>query len=245
MVRPAIALALAALLSPSLALGQSCLAPLHDARRLVLVTTDGMDATPATMQWFERASVEDSWRPLGPAEPAVVGRSGIAWAQTYRKFARSGEPIKVEGDKRAPAGIYSITNSFGTVPSERPGHIPVTDDTICVDDPSSAAYNTVTSRASVGPKFHVENMSRALPMYRRGLMVDYPTDIAAKAGSCIFIHVWRAPTRGTAGCVAMPEERLVALQDLVEGGGAVLAIVPRHALGRFSGCLPQTSGAKR
>jgi hypothetical protein len=43
----------------------------------------------------------------------------------------------------------------------------------------------------------------------------------------------------------MPEERLVALQDFVEGGGAVLAIVPRHALGRFSGCLPQTSGVKR
>ena len=143
-----------------------------------------------------------------------------------------GEPIKVEGDKRAPAGVYPIGGTFGTVPSSRPGHIQVTDDTVCVDDPDSPAYNTITSRAVVGPKVHAENMSKALPMYRRGLLVDYPTDVAAKAGSCIFIHVWRSPTRGTGGCVSMPEERVMALQDFAEGGGAVLAIMPRHALGR-------------
>jgi hypothetical protein len=57
-------------------------------------------------------------------------------------------------------------------------------------------------------------MGKILPMYRRGLLVDYPTNIAARAGSCIFIHVWRAPDRGTGGCVSMPEARLEALQDL-------------------------------
>ncbi len=82
-------------------------------------------------------------------------------------------------------------------------------------------------------------MSRVLPMYRRGLLVDYPTDARRQAGSCIFIHVWRSPTTGTAGCVAVPEPRVEALQDFAEGG-AVLAILPRGALDRLKGCLPQS-----
>lgn len=247
MHRRAFALMLTALCvqGSSAALGQTCPAVLNDARRLVLVTTETMDVTSATMQWFERASTKDQWRSLGAAEPALVGRSGVAWAHTFRRYARPGEPIKVEGDKRAPVGIFPIGGTFGTISSPRPGHIQVTDDTVCVDDPASPAYNTITTRALVGPKIHVENMAKALPMYRRGLLVDYPTDIAAKAGSCIFIHVWRSPTRGTAGCVSMPEERLMALQDLVDTGSAVLAIMPRQALGRFSGCLPQPMAAKR
>ena len=60
----------------------------------------------------------------------------------------------------------------------------------------------------------------------------------AQAGSCIFIHVWRSPTTGTAGCVAMPEPRVEALQDFA-AGGAVLAILPRGALDRLAGCLPK------
>ena len=80
-------------------------------------------------------------------------------------------------------------------------------------------------------------MSRVLPMYRRGLLVDYPTDAKRRAGSCIFIHVWRSPTTGTAGCVAVPEPRVEALQAFAEGGAA-LAILPHAALGRLRGCLP-------
>jgi L,D-peptidoglycan transpeptidase YkuD (ErfK/YbiS/YcfS/YnhG family) len=241
----AIAFVLAALLSPSMAFGQACPAVLNEAKRLVLVTTENMDATPATMQRFERASTSQRWRAAGPAEPALVGRAGSAWAPAFRHLARAGEPIKAEGDKRAPAGVYPIGGSFGIVPSSRPGHLQVTDDTVCVDDLDSPAYNTITSRALVGPKVHAENMGKVLPMYRRGLLVNYPTDVAAKAGSCIFIHVWRSPTKGTGGCVSLPEARLEALQDFVEGGGAVLAIIPRPALGRLGTCLPQAIAMKR
>jgi L,D-peptidoglycan transpeptidase YkuD (ErfK/YbiS/YcfS/YnhG family) len=240
-----IAVGLAALLSPAAALAQTCPAVLSEARRLVLVTTETMNATPATAQLFERASANGPWRALGAPEPSLVGRSGVAWAPMFRHLARAGEPIKIEGDKRAPAGVYAIGGTFGTVPSARPGHITVTANTVCVDDPSSPAYNTITSRDVIGPKVHAEKMGTALPMYRHGLLVDYPTDVAAKAGSCIFIHVWRSPTRGTAGCVAFPEERVLALQDFAAGGGAVLAIVPRLALGRLRGCLPQMMTTRR
>ena len=241
----AIAIVIAALLSPSMAYGQTCPVALVNAKRLVLIMTDTMESTPATAQLFERASVKDRWRAVAGPEPALIGRAGMGWAHSFRHLAKGREPIKIEGDKRAPAGVYRIGKTFGTIASTRPGHTPITDDTICVDDPDHPAYNTITSRALVGPKVHAENMGKALPMYRHGLLVDYPTDMAAKAGSCIFVHVWRSPTRGTAGCVALPEERVLALQDFTAGGGAALAILPRFALSRLGGCLPQAAAAMK
>ncbi len=235
---------LAALMAPLPALAQSCPAPLQNAKRLVLVTADSMSSVAATMQLFERASPKDGWRAVSAAEPALLGRGGMGWSHFYRSLRRGNEPIKVEGDKRAPAGIYPIGRTFGTVRSSRPGHLQVTQDTVCVHDLRSPAYNTITSRARIGPRVGVENMSRALPMYRRGLLVDYPTDAKARAGSCIFIHVWKSPTVGTAGCVSLPEARVVALQDFA-APGAALAILPRGALARFGGCLPATATSQR
>ena len=235
-----VALALAAVpIASTPVLAQTCPAPLAAATRLVLVTSKTMDATAALMQLFERATPKDSWFAVGDAEPALVGRAGMAWSHFYRNLRRGNEPVKVEGDKRAPAGVYPIGRSFGTVPSSRSGHLQITKDMVCVDDVSSPAYNTITSRAQVGPKVKAENMSRALPMYRRGLLVDYPTNAKARAGSCIFIHVWKSPTVGTAGCVSLPEARVEALQEF-SAPGAVLAILPRAALDRLAGCVPAT-----
>ena len=75
-----------------------------------------------------------------------------------------------------------------------------------------------------------------MPEYRRGLLVNYPTDRAARAGSCIFIHVRRPDAKGTAGCVALPEPQLEALQDFAEGG-AVLAVLPRAGARAVQGVL--------
>ena len=172
---------------------QSCPAPLADAKRLVLVTAPSMNDMAATMRLYERASANAAWRALGATEPVTIGRAGMGWSQFFTRLARRDEPLKVEGDKRAPAGLFPIGRSFGILASSRPDYLHVTSDTICVNDVSSPAYNTIASRARVGPAVRAENMSRVLPMYRRGLLVDYPTDAKKQAGSCIFIHVWRSP----------------------------------------------------
>jgi L,D-peptidoglycan transpeptidase YkuD (ErfK/YbiS/YcfS/YnhG family) len=161
----------------------------------------------------------------------------MAWSRFFKQLARAGEPIKVDGDHRAPAGVFAIGRSFGTLASSRPDYLHVNADTICVDDPSSKAYNTIASRARLGAKVHAENMSR-VSLYRRGLLVDYPTDARNKAGSCIFIHVWRSPASGTGGCVAVPEPRVEALQDFA-ADGAVLAILPSGALDGLAGCVSE------
>jgi len=221
---------------PVAAFAQSCPPPLASATRLVLVTADGMTTPSARMQRFERAVFGAAWQPAGGPQSALIGRGGMAWAQSFRSLAKPGEPIKVDGDKRAPAGIYRIGNSFGFGASSRPGYLRVQTGTVCVDDAASPAYNTISSRAKVGASVHGENMWR-VAAYRHGLLVDYPTDRRARAGSCIFIHIRMPGATGTAGCVAVPEPDVIALQGFAEPG-AVLAILPEAARGRLAGCLP-------
>jgi L,D-peptidoglycan transpeptidase YkuD (ErfK/YbiS/YcfS/YnhG family) len=229
-------LAFVMLIAPQMALAQSCPAPLAEARRLVLVVVDKMTSTTATLQNFERASPGEPWTKAGGPASALIGHRGVAWAPSFRDFARAGEPIKTEGNKRNPAGIFAIGRSFGFAASRQPGYLRIVEGTTCVDDASSPAYNTITTRAKVGWQVHGENMWR-VPEYRRGLLIDYPTDAKARAGSCIFIHLRLPGKTGTAGCVALSEKQLIDLQNFVQGG-AVLAVLPKDALDRFKGCLP-------
>jgi L,D-peptidoglycan transpeptidase YkuD (ErfK/YbiS/YcfS/YnhG family) len=230
-------MAILLLLAPQVALAQSCPPPLAAAQRLVLVAADTMTSTTASVQRFTRASADTPWLAAGGAATALIGHKGVGWSHAFRSFARAGEPVKVEGDKRAPAGFYTIGRSFGFAASPRPGYMRVAEGMTCVDDLASPAYNTITSRAKAGWQVHGENMWR-VPEYRLGLLVDYPSDRKARAGSCIFIHLQLPGKTGTSGCVALPEAEVEALQDFAQSG-AVLAILPRQAFERFKGCLPE------
>jgi L,D-peptidoglycan transpeptidase YkuD (ErfK/YbiS/YcfS/YnhG family) len=229
-------LAAAALCVPLSAQAQSCPPPLAAATKLVLVIADKVVSTTGHLQRFERTSVGAPWRAVGGPQTALLGYKGVAWAHGFREFARDHEPIKVDGDRRVPAGAFKIGNSFGFAASARPGYLHIVDGTVCVDDARSPAYNTITTRAKLGWRVHGENMWR-IPEYETGLLVDYPTNAEARAGSCIFIHRWIKGATGTHGCVALPEAGIASLQDFAQGG-AVLAVLPRQALPRFKGCLP-------
>jgi L,D-peptidoglycan transpeptidase YkuD (ErfK/YbiS/YcfS/YnhG family) len=230
-------LAVILLIAPNVAQAQSCPEPLASARRLVLVVADSMTSTTASLQRFERDAPASPWRAVGGPVSALIGHKGVAWAYSFRQFARAGEPVKAEGDKRNPAGFFAIGRSFGFAASHRLGYLRILAGTVCVDDPRSPAYNTVTSRTKVGWRVHGENMRR-VPQYRHGLLVDYPTDRQMRAGSCIFIHLRLPGATGTSGCVALGEPQLTALQNFAQDG-AVLAVLPRQALDRFKGCLPR------
>jgi L,D-peptidoglycan transpeptidase YkuD (ErfK/YbiS/YcfS/YnhG family) len=236
MLRPALALTVI-LISPVSASAQSCPAPLAGANRLVLVTAPDMASTTATLQRFVRVNAQAPWKPDGGPVTALIGRNGMGWAHAFRDYAKDGEPMKVEGDKKAPAGFYRIGRPFGLQPARLKGYLRLAEGTVCVDDARSRAYNTITTRAAIGARVHGENMWR-VPDYVRGLVVDYPTDARDRAGSCVFIHAWLPGKTGTAGCVAVRTPAVMKLQDFAQGG-AVLAVLPKQALDRFKGCLPE------
>ncbi len=219
------------------AAAEQCPPVLASANRLVLVTAPGMNRERVTMRTYQRASVASAWQTVGGGRSMVIGRAGMGWGYTFRRVAKRGEPLKREGDKRTPAGIFAVGKSFGFKPSSRPGHLVLRrGETVCVDDVRSPAYNTIQKRSVIGAKVSAENMG-AIKLYRHGLFVDYPSNARARAGSCIFIHLLPKSGRGTLGCLALPEKDLLALQKFTVPGAA-LAVLPEHALSRFADCLP-------
>ncbi|MBF6025023.1 L,D-transpeptidase family protein [Lysobacter niastensis] len=189
-----------------------------DARQLVLVTTDGWDATTGRMRRFERDG--DAWREVGSAAPVSVGRNGSAWG-TGLHPSQGSEPQKREGDGRAPAGVFAIGTAFGyagnadtTMPYEA-----MTAADYCIDVNASPLYNRIVDAGDVGQaavEGSTEPMRRDLhaggdQRYRLGFVIEHNPLNQPGGGSCIFAHLWKAPGEPTAGCTAMADPAMEQL----------------------------------
>jgi len=232
--------------SSSQAIATYCPRPLHRATRLIIVTVPEMNSVKATLHTFERGTPADAvWQRSGPPEEAVVGSAGIGWSDNYSYLAKKDEAIKREGDRRTPAGIFRVAGPFGFEPSRVPGYTRLSQgNSFCVEDPTSSLYGKFVDKRIAKLVKSSEDMS-ASPSLKRGLIVDYPARRGAKAGSCIFVHVWDGQASGTDARIAMPEDRLTVLQKWTSGGFTAIAIVSEAAAARFKGCLPLNSATSK
>ena len=194
----------------SMRINSSLSESLIKSRQLILVTTDGWDAVGGEMKRYERDTINDQWKAVGEKIPIVVGRNGMAWGKGLHGDAIGDGPVKKEGDGRAPAGIFSLGSAFGYAPREQAGEVKLpyvraVTTLECVDDPQSAHYNKVIDRAGVeNPDWKSsERMRRDDDLYRWGVVVDHNEKGEPGCGSCIFLHIWEARGKGTAGCTAM------------------------------------------
>lgn len=192
---------------------------LRYARQLIVVTSDDWDAVEARLQRFERNEATASWRALGPAIDVVVGRGGMGWGIGLHGTHSANEPVKHEGDGRAPAGVFFLNTVFGyaTAAEARIAAFPyreVTSSTFAVEDGSSRYYNRLVDTERIGDKDWKgsETMLRPDNLYQWGVVVEHNWQASPGAGSCIFLHIWRGPDHGTAGCTAMP---LDDMEDIV------------------------------
>jgi D-alanyl-D-alanine dipeptidase len=154
------------------------------------------------------------------------------------------EPLKKEGDGRAPAGIFRLTTAFGFASRLGPhASLPFTQITPaveCVDDQNSRFYNRIVKRTNVAVDWKSsEQMSAYGAQYKWGIVVDYNSAPSiAGAGSCIFLHVWSGAGHGTAGCTAMPETNITKLIDwLSPQKHPVLVQMPRTAFSRYGAAM--------
>ena len=123
---------------------------------------------------------------------------------------------KGEGDGRAPAGVFALTRVFGKA-SAPPSGLPsakIGAGAVCIDDVTHPAYNHIVDAATTAPAWKsAEQMVRKDALYDVVVVVDFnnaegTTPATPKAGSCVFLHVWRAADKGTAGCTAMARNNL-------------------------------------
>jgi D-alanyl-D-alanine dipeptidase len=230
---------------------------LAGARQLLVVTTPAPDAIDGRLQRYERGRADQTWRAVGDAVPIVVGKSGLAWGSGLIPASAPGL-VKKEGDGRSPEGVFALGTSFGYAAAALRGaklaYLPLDANTECVDDPASQHYNRVVGRNTVAPDWNSsERMRNMGESYRWGIVVDH-NNIAAPAtdpkpvaggGSCIFLHVWKGPGKGTAGCTAMAQPDIESLLTWLDPDRHPLLVqltAANYARLRSAWQLPQVAG---
>ena len=205
----------------TLGLTAQAASPLDDARQLVVVTTDGWDADHGELRTFAR-DAHGHWQPVAEAAPVVVGRNGAGWGVGLHDAPASdlaaGDPVKREGDGRAPAGVFAIGTAFGyaTAAATALPYAAMDAGDYCIDVSGSPLYNQIVDSRDVGAEAtagSTEPMRRDLhadgdQRYRLGFVIAHNADATPMAGSCIFAHLWKAPSVATAGCTAMAPDTM-------------------------------------
>ncbi|WP_210401713.1 hypothetical protein [Lacimicrobium sp. SS2-24] len=185
-------------------------------QQLVVVTTEDWDGIQGQMQTYVRS--DNGWRKGSLHTAVTIGRTGSAWGIGLHP-QQPGQQKK-EGDGKAPAGIFALTQGFGY---EALGGLQIPYQQMqrshyCMDVNESVYYNQIVDASRVGEEAvegSSEGMRRDLhygdELYRQGVFVAHNPENIAGAGSCIFLHLWRAEDKPTAGCTAMPAQAMDTL----------------------------------
>ena len=184
--------------------------------QLLVASARDWSSESGTLQRFSKSS--GKWIAEGKPIPVVFG-SGLAWGVGLDRHSKSG-PQKMEGDKRAPAGIFWLGPAFGFA-AQPPGgssfpYRQTTENDYFVDDPESASYNRwlrLKNNDDPHKLFRsAERMKWPDGVYELGVVVHHNMSPTIKGrGSAIFLHVWRGPDKPTVGCTAMSKEDMSIL----------------------------------
>jgi L,D-peptidoglycan transpeptidase YkuD (ErfK/YbiS/YcfS/YnhG family) len=168
-----------------------------------------MGSTSGTLQAWQRTST--GWVRYGSPVVAHFGSQGLTTHMSEQISA-------------TPVGSFTLTQAFGSQPNPGTGlpyfRTDASDWWISkTTAPDSALYNTHQHCAGSCPFTQGdpnEHLVTEQPYYRFAVVIDYntrnaPGGVRLGAGSAVFLHV----TDGgpTAGCVAIAEDRLVALMQ--------------------------------
>lgn len=187
---------------------------------LVVKSNDASWNSPVGhLQRYERASLQHPWQATGQSVRVTLGSAGLAWGRGLHVSPLNG-PYKVEGDKRAPAGVFALLSTFGQdeLPAEQGNivlpHIvvPAPNTVRCVDKTTSPFYNSIIFRNQFPTEEEWNQHSGEemyIPLYQWGVIVGHNHDAKPGKGSCIFMHLWRDARSPTVGCTAMAESAIV------------------------------------
>jgi D-alanyl-D-alanine dipeptidase len=221
------------------------------SRQCLVVVADNWNAKTGTLRAYERTSPRRGWQMHGRVLPVVLGKKGMAWGRGLVEFEVA--PGKVEGDNKAPAGIFRLGPAFGYAPRSgarwiKLPYVPLTKNSEGIDDPHSRYYNKLVDRSKIAKVDwrSSEQMLRSDVLYKWGIVVAHNSAGTPGAGSCIFLHIWKNSSSATAGCTAMPEQDLVdLLRWLDPAKRPVLIQMPRAEFAGLRSRYPLPSIAEK
>lgn len=204
---------------------------LYKSEQLIVVISENWDAPTAVMTCLEKKG--DRFFKIGEDLEVFIGKSGLGWGRGLIEFEKNNGPIKREGDKKAPAGIFSLLYVFGLLPPDSLSWLKYTYKQIsnkneCVDDTSSKFYNNIVNTLAIEKNWKSsENMDD--PDYKYGIVINHnSTPVEKGCGSCIFFHLTGPKPKPTAGCTAMDEKSFISfLKWLDEKKNPILMQLPK------------------
>lgn len=186
--------------------------------QVVVGMADGWSSTSVRLQCWERGS-GGGWRRMGSEWDGRLGGAGLVWGRGLSPVP-AGAALKVEGDKRTPAGVFGVGTACGydreIVRQADMPYFQITTRDLWVEDPTSRWYNQRIrlDREPQTPWEKKAQMRQGDPAHALKLFIlhNAPPRVVPGGGSSIFFHVWRAGgTRASIGCTTMSEPKLRAM----------------------------------
>ena len=213
---------------------------LFSNEQILLVVSDNFKSPKAQLECYEGSES------LCGTIDVNIGKNGLGWGLGIQNLhKKQGEPLKYEGDKKAPIGVFNLTNIYGYSKNHHFNmpYLYTSKNLICVDDSNSPFYNQVIE--ANGGENSFENMKRSDHQYELGIMVAHNTQAIKKRGSCIFLHVKKEKDAPTAGCTSMNLEEIKKIASwLDKNKKPILIQIPKSSSEEILKLYPQLKDSK-
>ena len=214
---------------------------LFSSQQVILVVAKDINSTTAKLECYE-----DNKKVFNTID-VNLGANGLAWGLGKIDIStkRSANIIKKEGDKRAPAGIFSLTNIFGYSQKSdfKMPYLYASKSLICVDDSNSKFYNQIIE--AKGNEKSFEYMKRDDELYKIGVTVGHNLNAIKDRGSCIFLHIERGENMPTVGCTSMKEKDIKKIASwLNKKSNPILIQIPKSASKKVLELYPAFEGSQ-
>ncbi|MGJ8724192.1 MAG: L,D-transpeptidase family protein [Roseibacillus sp.] len=193
-----------------------------DSTQAIVGIASGWDSSHVTLHRYEK-DAQGAWHLVSQPWKGRLGSSGIAWGRGLHPVP-TGAKMKKEGDRRAPAGVYTLGGAWA-YNAAIPHHpnLPfskITTRDLWVEDVTSKYYNQHV-RLDHEPSAAWEKkaqMRQNDQAHSIKLFINHNAPkVVPGGGSSIFFHIWRGGgSKATFGCTTMHENELKALIKWVD-----------------------------
>ncbi len=226
----------------------------RDSQQMIIGIARDWNDSHVKIYRFEHDS--QGWVQVSEPWPGRLGSAGLAWGRGLHPSNLPGLQ-KREGDKRAPAGVFTLGGAYGDISSReliRSPALPyhqVTPACLWIEDPASPYYNTYQRARdpnALTPWEKKQQMKQNDPAHEIKLLINHNTrsPIIPGAGSSIFFHIWRrGGAVAAAGCTVFSRENmleLIAWVDPQKNPVYVLLPASEYRSRQRAWALPQIPG---
>lgn len=216
--------------------------PVSACRQLVVVVAPDATAHTGVVRRLTRTGPDAAWHEDGAPWQCVLGKGGLGVGRGLLPAMEG--PRKRQGDRRTPAGLFSLPEAFGYAsPDEaaksgvRLPYKMVTDRTACLTEVGSANFGRIlgASERTPGDSGRQERMKRTDDANRWGVVIAHNLENPdPEAGSCLFINVRPAGGPPTGGSIGLPEAQAAALTAWLDPEATPLvAVLPEKTYQQF------------